>query len=134
MTPSLSDHDASERGGAEIEAPDAFSRCIGRLEAIIVAETRIVKLGGKIDYETLNQRKSHALLEFVRVSRSAAPQDVRQSAARVRALQRLIAENAEILERRLQATEEITSLIVRHLRESESDGTYSIRSPRARQK
>jgi hypothetical protein len=108
---------------------DALAHCIDRLRDIIDAETRILKQGGHVDFDALNQRKTHALLEFLQVSRAAPPQSVTQSADRIQALRKVLSENAQLLERRLQATQEITNLIVHHIRESESDGTYSIRSP-----
>lgn len=108
---------------------DAFARCIDRLRDIIESETRILKQSGKVDFDALNHRKTHALLEFLQLSRTAPPQSMDLAADHIRALQKLLSENAQLLERRLQATQEITSLIVHHIRESESDGTYSIRSP-----
>lgn len=115
---------------AAADAPqDALARCIDRLRDIIQAETRILKQGGHVDFDALNQRKTHALLEFLQVSRTAPPQSVTQIGERIQSLQRLLSENAQLLERRLQATQEITNLIVHHIRESESDGTYSIHAP-----
>lgn len=108
---------------------DALTRCIDRLREIIELETRILKQGGHVDFDALNQRKTHALLEFLQVSRTAPAQSATQIGDRIQSLRKLLAENALLLERRLQATQEITDLIVHHIRESESDGTYSIRSP-----
>ncbi len=108
---------------------DAFSRCVGRLQEIKETETGVLKEGKGLDFDALNQRKTHALLDFMRVSRTAAPKSLGHTTDRIRDLQRLLAENAQLLERPLQATQEITNLIVRHVRESDSDGTYSIRSP-----
>lgn len=113
---------------------DAFCRCLGRLKEIIEAETGVLKEGKGVDFEALNRRKSHALLEFMQVSRMATPQVESLTTDRMRDLQRLLAENAQLLERRLQATQEITDLLVRHIRESGSDGTYSITSQWARLK
>jgi hypothetical protein len=126
---------ARELGYIEQETPlDAFSSCIERVESVIRSEMEILKKGGKIDFDALNQKKSHALLELLRVMKGAPARSSPQAAQRVKNLQRLLSDNAELLARRLQATEELTSLIVRHIRDSESDGTYSIRSPRARQR
>jgi hypothetical protein len=121
----------SDRSGASAaDAPhDALTRCIERLREIIESETRVLKQGGHVDFDALNQRKTHALLEFLQVSRTAPPQSAAEITDQVRSLQKLLSENAQLLERRLQATQEITNLIVHHIRESESDGTYSIRSP-----
>ncbi len=121
----------SDRSGASAAdaSQDALRRCIDRLREIIESETRVLKQGGHVDFDALNQRKTHALLEFLQVSRTASPQSATQITDQVRSLQKLLSENAQLLERRLQATQEITNLIVHHIRESESDGTYSIRSP-----
>lgn len=113
---------------------DAFSSCIERVESVIRSEMEILKKGGKIDFDALNQKKSHALLELLRVMKGATAENASEAAMKLKSLQRLLSDNAELLARRLQATEELTSLIVRHIRDSESDGTYSIRSPRARQR
>ncbi len=121
----------NEAGGV---SEDAFGRCIGRLKEIIEAETEVLKEGKGVDFDVLNQRKTHALLEFMQVYRTTAPMGARHAADRIKDLQRLLAENAQLLERRLQATQEITDLVVRHIRESDSDGTYSIRSPRVKTK
>lgn len=121
--------DKSDNSSSPGRIEDAFSRCISRLHEIIEAETLVLKEGKRLDFDALNQRKTHALLEFMQVSRTAPADSVAHAAGRIRDLQRLLAENSQLLERRLQATQEITNLIVHHIRESESDGTYSIRSP-----
>lgn len=107
---------------------EALMRCIKRLEDIIEAETLVLKNWGPADFDALNQRKTHALLEFLQVSRTASPKAIKHAAPRIQNLRGLLSENAQLLERRLQATQEITELIVSHLRQSDSDGTYSIRS------
>lgn len=123
------DSDRIRSAGGEA-SQDAFISCVARLENIIESETRILKGGGKVDFDVLNQRKMHALLEFLQVSRNASSGSMTRAAERIKTLQKLLAENAELLDRLLQATQEITTLIVHHIRESESDGTYSMRSPR----
>ncbi|WP_363346633.1 hypothetical protein [Methylocystis echinoides] len=126
--PRLTNDDRRQPNESAGAPEDAFSLCIGRLQDIIRVETGVLKEGKRLDFDALNQRKTHALLEFLQVSRTAPPDAVRRASGRIRDLQRLLAENAQLLERRLQATQEITNLIVHHIRESESDGTYSIRS------
>lgn len=127
--------DAMEPRSSEAERSlDALFRCVDRVEIVVREEMEILKKGGKIDFEALNQRKSHVLLELLRFSKSFKAQNAIQSAPRLKALQKLLGENADLLARRLRATEEITGLILGHIRDSESDGTYSIRSREARRR
>lgn len=130
----LRDLDESIQSSMEIgRSPDAFARCLDRVEAVIQDEMKILKKGGRIDFDALNQRKLHALLELLCASKGATGQNTAHCATRLKSLQALLVENADFLARRLKATEEITEIIVKHIRDSESDGTYSIRSPRALQ-
>jgi hypothetical protein len=104
-----------------------FIRCVERLEGLIEAETRILKEGQRVDFEALNMRKTHALLEFTQVMKNASQESIAQARERVDNLQKLLFANTEALERHLQAMQEITMLIVESIREDESDGTYSIK-------
>lgn len=113
---------------------DPVSRCIERVETVIREEMQTLRNGGKIDFEALNQRKSHVLLEVLRLSKSITSHSANQSGHQLRSLQKLLLENSDLLARRLRATEEITGIIVRNIRDSESDGTYSIRSSEPRRK
>lgn len=106
-------------------ADTAFIRCIQRLEEMIETETGILKSGARIDFEALNLRKTHALLEFTRVARNLPPQTSAQAQIRLRALGERLAANTQVLEQHLLAMQEITSLIVDSIRNDESDGTYS---------
>lgn len=127
--------ESMDRHKTEIdESHDAFSRCIDRVETVIRDEMRTLRKGGRIDFEALNQRKAHVLLEFLRLSKSVTAKNAGQSSQRLRSLQKLLGENSDLLAVRLRATEEITGIIVRHIRDSESDGTYSIRSAETRRK
>lgn len=126
---------ANDIGQGTRDTPiDAFSSCVDRAERVIRAEMETLKRGGKIDFDALNQKKSHALLELLRVSRGMTADMTPHASQRVNSLQKLLSDNTELLAKRLQATEELTRLIVQDIRESESDGTYSIRSPRARKR
>jgi hypothetical protein len=110
------------------EPGQAFVRCIERLERLIEAETSLLKSGQIVDFETLNLRKTHALLEFTQASRNASRECVSSARGRVEALHKLLAANTEALERHLQAMQEITMLIVTSIREDDSDGTYSFKA------
>lgn len=127
----LRDSDESNQGSMEIgSSPDAFARCLDRVQAVIQDEMKILKKGERIDFDALNQRKLHALLELLCASKGAAGQNSVDCETRLKSLRTLLVENTDFLARRLKATEEITEIIVKHIRDSESDGTYSLRSPR----
>lgn len=121
--------EGSETDEKEGAAPPrlALALCIERLEGIIRAETDLLKQGGSLDFETLNARKTHALMEFIQASksvRSSGADGVMEGTERLRGL--LIA-NAEILDRHLQATQEIAMLMITSIRRDDSDGTYTPR-------
>jgi hypothetical protein len=112
----------------------ALERCINRLESIVETESRLLKEGGRLHFEAMNARKTHALLEFVLAAKGAQQDDLaplRESARRLRAS---LAANAELLEKHLRATQEIAMLILAGIRQGESDGTYTVRSFGAREK
>jgi len=108
-------------------APDqAFIHCVERLEALIETETQILRGLQPIDFETLNLRKTHALMEFLQMSRNIPGGVSLQARERIQSLQKLLAVNAETLERHLRAMQEITALVVKSIQEDASDGTYSM--------
>lgn len=113
--------DELERPPSEI----AFIRCIDRLEETIETETRVLKSCARIDFEALNMRKTHALLEFTRVARNMPARPSEITRQRLAGLVQKLAANTEILEQHLLAMQEITDLIVTCVRNDHSDGTYS---------
>lgn len=104
----------------------AFIRCIARLEELIDSETETLRSCAPLDFESLNLRKTHALLEFTRVAREMPEKVSSIAERRLTRLRGKLAENAELLDQRLQAMLEITDVIVASIRHEESDGTYSI--------
>lgn len=110
----------------------ALALCIERLESIIQAETDLLKQGGDIDFASLNARKSHALMEFIQASKGLRGAALDGAAGGVERLRHLLIANAEILERHLQATHEIATLMISSIRGDESDGTYTARRRGAR--
>ena len=108
------------------ETYDAFFAVIERLETTIDGETAALatnRSGGITDF---TRQKRQGFLELDRISRSMEQtipsQDVIARLARFRA--RLEANDAA-LRMHLRAVQEVTTLIVKVMRESESDGTYS---------
>ncbi|MBU6525701.1 hypothetical protein OGR47_01570 [Methylocystis sp. MJC1] len=105
------------------EAEAALMRWIDRMDALASAETKALLAGDKVEFESFNSKKNHALLEFTIVSRSVTT----VSPQLVTALQRLnerLAQNGEVLKQHLQAASEISRLIINTIRAEESDGTY----------
>lgn len=103
----------------------AFVRCIERLEEMIDAETRILKSCARVDFEALNLRKTHALLEFTRVAKNSPPHATEAASRNLSRLRQRLAANTEALEQHLLAMQEIANLVVACIRNDDSDGTYS---------
>jgi hypothetical protein len=117
----------SARDAAVGEAEAALLRWIDRMDALVSAETKALRDGAKVDFDTFNAKKSHALLEFTMLSRSLTV----VSPPLLSALRRLdgrLAQNGEVLKQNLQAASEISKLLINAIRADESDGTYSRRS------
>jgi hypothetical protein len=102
--------------------------CIDRLDQLLDRETEALRNCAPIDFEDFNLRKSHALLELSRASRSATPLASTAIGARLMDLQAKLAENSLLLEQHLAAMREIATIMVRTIEMAESDGTYSSRS------
>lgn len=124
---------AVEASGNESESATpppglAFLRCIDRIESLIATETQILKSGAAVDFDMLNLRKSHALMELLQVTRSAPEGTLSLTQGRVERLRELLAVNAEALQQHLLAIRAINELIVECVRREESDGTYSIKN------
>lgn len=103
----------------------AFVRCVERLEEMIDAETRILKSCSRVDFEALNLRKTHALVEFTRVAQNTPLQTSELARRKLSRLSERLSVNSEALEQHLRAMQEIVSLIVDCIRDDDSDGTYS---------
>lgn len=115
----------AESGTPQSTSETAFVRCIERLEEMIDAETRILKSCTRVDFEALNLRKTHALLEFTRVAKNSSLQATERSSRKLARLKERLAANTEALEQHLLAMQEIANLVVACIRNDDSDGTYS---------
>ncbi len=116
------EHDLKEDIGP---ADAAFIRCVERLQELIGDETSTLRAGAHIDLDTLNLRKTHALLEFARMARNRPQRGGAEVEDRLLRLRELLAANARVLEQHLQAMTEITNILVESIRKDVSDGTYS---------
>ncbi|MGY8677705.1 flagellar biosynthesis protein FlgN [Bradyrhizobium sp. UFLA05-153] len=99
---------------------------IRRLERVIEEETLALQTGKKIDFDDFSTRKSRSMLEFVRLMRAqlhlGAEAEVTEE---IQNLRRKLEKNRAVLEMHYDAVREVAEIIVRAIREAESDGTYS---------
>lgn len=105
----------------------AVMKAIDRLDGAVAAETETLRSGGVAWFEDFNYRKSHGLLELTRAMRALRPEQAdldlldRLSRLRVR-----LEGNRVLLKTHLDATREISEILTAALRNSDSDGTYSV--------
>ena len=109
---------------------------VERVAAILDAETEALGHGVPLDIAEFNHRKRHALLELTRGLRAfgdpGPPAQGPHEALRD-CLGRFAAKlerNRRALDTRLRAVREIADIIAQTIRESESDGTYSLLAAR----
>ncbi len=105
---------------------DALVALIGRLDAVIATETAAL---GRHDHAGLaeaTRQKRQGLLEMARLTKAMSntvpSQDI---LARLAAFRARLAANEAALQVELRAAHDVGAVIVRALREAESDGTYS---------
>ena len=101
---------------------------IRRLESIVEKQTTALETGKKIDFDDFSARKSQGMLEFVRLMRVGIPPGVEaRITEEIRRLRQKLERNRAVLEMHYDAVREVAAIIVRAIRETESDGTYSAR-------
>jgi hypothetical protein len=122
--------DADPEAGGGVEK--AFARCIARLELLVDGETDALRNCAAINFDDYNTRKTHALLEFLRVSRAMPDQTSPETAFRLAELRGKLAVNARLLDQHLNAMVEIATIMIRNIEREESDGTYSGKPQRSR--
>jgi hypothetical protein len=106
---------------------------IRRLDALVEEETIALETRKKIDFDDFSMRKSRTMLEFVRLMRAQV--DVRgevQVAEEIQTLRQKLDRNRAVLEMHFEAAREVAAIIVRAIREAESDGTYSANASQER--
>jgi hypothetical protein len=114
---------------------------VERVAAILDAETEALGHGVPLDIAEFNHRKRHALLELTRGLRAfgdpGPPVPGQHAQGPHEALRDCLGGFAAKLERnrraldtRLRAVREIADIIAQTIRESESDGTYSLLAAR----
>jgi len=102
---------------------------IRRLEDIVEEETAALATGKKIDFDDFSARKSRSMLEFVRLMRArmhlGAEIEVTEEIQRLR---EKLERNRSLLEMHYDAVREVASIIVKAIKDAESDGTYTGRT------
>jgi hypothetical protein len=124
-------------GEVETDAADAarsdevtgLLAAIRRLETIVEEETAALATGKKIDFDDFSARKSRSMLEFVRLMR--ARMHLGNEVEITEEIQRLrekLERNRSILEMHYDAVREVAAIIVKAIKDAESDGTYTGRA------
>lgn len=104
---------------------------IRRLENIVEEETVALATGQKVDFDDFSMRKSRSMLEFVRLMRArmhlGGETEITEE---IRRLREKLERNRSLLEMHYDAVREVATIIVRAIRDAESDGTYTGRAVR----
>jgi flagellar biosynthesis/type III secretory pathway chaperone len=99
---------------------------IRRLESVVEEETAVLETGKKIDLDDFSARKSRSMLEFVHLMRARIHLGGEaQVTDEIQRLRQKLEKNRAVLEMHYEAVREVAAIIVRAIREAESDGTYS---------
>ncbi|MBR1088010.1 flagellar biosynthesis protein FlgN [Bradyrhizobium manausense] len=127
---------SDEAEAARLEATRAeevsgLLAAIRRLESIVEEETVALATGQKIDFDDFSGRKSRSMLEFVRLMRArmhlGGETEITEE---IQQLRQKLERNRSLLEMHYDAVREVAAIIVRAIKESESDGTYTGRAAR----
>lgn len=106
---------------------------IRRLETIVEEETAALATGQKVDFDDFSARKSRSMLEFVRLMRArmhlGSETEITEEIQRLR---EKLERNRSLLEMHYDAVREVASIILRAIKEVESDGTYTGRAAQDR--
>ena len=121
--------DAAKSAAERSDEVRGLLTAIRRLESIIEEETAALATGRKIDFDDFSARKSRSMLEFVRMMRArmylGGEVEITEEIQRLR---EKLERNRSILEMHYDAVREVATIIVRAVKEAESDGTYTGRA------
>ena len=105
---------------------DALVALLDRLDAVIAAETAALRAHDHAGLAEATRQKRQGLLELARLTKAMASTVPSQDIlARLAAFRTRLAANEAALLVELRAAQDVGAIIVRALREAESDGTYS---------
>jgi hypothetical protein len=104
---------------------------IRRLEGIVEDETVGLATGQKVDFDDFSARKSRGMLEFVRLMRARMHLGGEaEVTVEIQRLREKLERNRALLEMHYDAVREVAGIIVKAIKEAESDGTYTGRVAR----
>jgi hypothetical protein len=104
---------------------DAVVRILERLEQVIEGETLALQERRNAELADFNHRKSHGLLELSRAIRTLnRSMDLAAIEPQLATLRDTLDRNHAVLKTHVAAVSEISTLVARAIRDSESDGTY----------
>ena len=102
---------------------------IRRLESIVEEETVALATGKKIDFDDFSARKSRSMLEFARLMRARMHLGGEiEITEEIQRLREKLERNRSVLEMHYDAVREVAAIIVKAIKEAESDGTYTGRT------
>jgi hypothetical protein len=104
----------------------AFGKAVERLEQVIDLETQILMENRPADLREFNHRKNFGLLELTRTMRALDGMKSDQVRLLLVNLRAKLDQNRKALDAHLRAVQEISAIISKAIRESESDGTYTV--------
>jgi hypothetical protein len=122
---------SAEADGVRPEEMRGFLAAIRRLEGVVGEETAALEARTKVDFDDFSTRKSQSMLEFVRLMRAQVHLGGEtEITEEIQKLRQKLERNRAILEMHYDAVREVASIIVKAIKEAESDGTYSARATR----
>ena len=127
----IDDAEVARLAATRSEEVSGLLVAIRRLEAIVEEETAALVTRQKIDFDDFSARKSRSMLEFVRLMRArmhlGSETEITEEIQRLR---EKLERNRSLLEMHYDAVREVASIIVRAIKDAESDGTYTGRAAR----
>ena len=132
----VSDMMLDEAAAARLEATRSeeiggLLAAIRRLANIVEEETAALATGQKVDFDDFSMRKSRSMLEFVRLMRArmhlGSETEITEE---IRRLREKLERNRSLLEMHYDAVREVAAIIVKAIKDAESDGTYTGRAAR----
>lgn len=115
---------------ADAVSANALVACIERLEDVLDLENIALVERRDADLQDCSRRKSRALLELTRIARALPPSAIETNArAGIGRLREKLIRNRDLLQIHISAVREVADLLARVISDTESDGTYSARTP-----
>jgi hypothetical protein len=117
---------ANAADAANADEVSGLLAAIRRLESIVEEETIALSTNKKIDFDDFSARKSRGMLEFVRLMRARASLGAdSEITEEIQRLRQKLERNRAILEMHYDAVREVATIIIKAIKDAESDGTYS---------